>query len=735
MVNDIAIDPSGSSDSTIYVATDAGGVWKTTDGGQSWFAKTDSMPSLVMAAVALDPTNPQNVFAATGNYVDQGGLPNSAPQSFYATGLYKSTNGGDSWSVLNPTTRTPAGDLTGQGISRLALPDSNTLLVGAQQGVYRMASDGTNVTVPLTGIVTDLKVDTSTPGVVYAAIANGGIYRSSDKGATFAATPFFSAASRGVPTGLTFGGIYFTQSSQPDSGKTFYVAAVITAGTPSYYCGGTYPPQFLVSPSIGLYKSSDGGKNWNEILQGPEVIASLQPVLGTLAYDIALGVDPQDSTSFYYGLRGLFHATDGGSSGLRDKKNQLPGNTCLATQDNRIDEGQAHADYHAIQFSPPSHRSGTPTIVYLGSDGGFVKSSDGGKTFSTLNDGLATVLLTGFDMAHDSRPNDFLFSYGVAQDNGLFAHSPEQPLFSWRQATDSDGITVAVDPLDGKHALGTTTNGQGRIYVTSDGASWTPGNPLSGNASPIVFDPNGRNVYAAVGTSLFRSTDNGGNFTVIGTFSASIQAIAVAASNPSIVWVGLNDGTLQLTNTALNQTPSWNAAVSQPAAQGRVTAVAIDPDDSQSVVATYPGFSRVTATVNPSRHVFWTANGGSIWTDISGSTNGGSSNLPDLPLFAVVIDPGTHPHTLIVAGTGGVFQYQIPIGKWEKVGNGLPNVEFKALGLNSNVNPEILRVASWGRSVFEISLPKPREALINGPTDRVAAERASNFPDDEATRS
>jgi hypothetical protein len=87
-VTDIAIDPQGTTDQIIYIATNDGGIWKSTDGGATWNPKTDGMPTLSMGAVAIDPTNSSIVYAGTGNLFD-GGLVFTK-----GIGVYKSTDAG-----------------------------------------------------------------------------------------------------------------------------------------------------------------------------------------------------------------------------------------------------------------------------------------------------------------------------------------------------------------------------------------------------------------------------------------------------------------------------------------------------------------------------------------------------------------------------------------------------------------------------------------------------------------
>src|SRR6516164_7938870 len=93
-VTDIAVDPQGTEDQIIYISTNDGGIWKSTDGGTTWNPKTDGMPSLSMGAVAIDPTNSSTVYAGTGNLFDGGGVFSKG------VGLYKSTDAGETWAVF-----------------------------------------------------------------------------------------------------------------------------------------------------------------------------------------------------------------------------------------------------------------------------------------------------------------------------------------------------------------------------------------------------------------------------------------------------------------------------------------------------------------------------------------------------------------------------------------------------------------------------------------------------------
>jgi len=134
-VLDIAIDPSGDR-RTIYIATNSGGVWKSVDGGLSWRALTDQLPSLQIGAVAIDPGEPDTIYAGTGNLFDGGGGIRKA------RGLYKSLDGGDTWALAYGDDDARA--FLSAGINRIVCPAPNTLLIATESGLFLSLDGGRN---------------------------------------------------------------------------------------------------------------------------------------------------------------------------------------------------------------------------------------------------------------------------------------------------------------------------------------------------------------------------------------------------------------------------------------------------------------------------------------------------------------------------------------------------------------------------------------------------------------
>src|SRR5206468_7802538 len=145
-VTDIAIDPTGAADDKLYVATNDGGLWSISQGLTLKAAATDAMKSLSMGAVAIDPGSNTTVYAGTGNLFDGG------HQFTRAVGIYKSTDGGGTWSVVDGSTfgtlfadpGDPGAKVPAMGINRIVLPAANVLLVATNRGLFRSIDGGQN---------------------------------------------------------------------------------------------------------------------------------------------------------------------------------------------------------------------------------------------------------------------------------------------------------------------------------------------------------------------------------------------------------------------------------------------------------------------------------------------------------------------------------------------------------------------------------------------------------------
>lgn len=700
-VTDIAIDPRNSTDSTIYAAFNNGGIWKSTDGGSSWTPKTDLMVSLSMGAVALDPTNPSIVYAGTGNRFNNG-FSNGI-------GIYKSIDGGDSWSTVG------ASVLAGKNIQRIVVLPGNIVLAASDGGLYRSAdgganwgnnSPGFNNNLPVEGgYITDLKADTTTSNTVYAAVNGSGLFQSTDGGATFGATPIFGASNlSGVTGGMSY--LSFAQSTQPDN-QTLYV----NVRTPSSNDCTKDSSGKLTSTAIcaQLYKSTDGGGTWSLMSGGNDLTTRARENGGCqCGYDQTIGVDPQNASRVYAGFQELYLSTDGGAT--------------FGTP--AVSRNKIHWDHHAITFSPQNHwGASTTTRVWVGEDGGLAASTDAGSTWSNLNEGIATNLFRGIDIGRGSTTNN-QYTYGGTQDTGTIERRPGFSGNDWHLGIDGDGGPVAVDPCNASTTIGNDDGGF--IRTTDGGSTWGGGSgfPTKATVGAVAFDPNCGTAYAATYTNpspgttnvyLFRSTDSGANWSQMTQFAANngITTISTDKLDSNVLWLGFNDGSVQQTSNAGSGSSATWTAVSVTGAPGApVGGIALDPTNTAIAVVAYTGFC---GCGGPSTlHAFRTTDNGGSWTDISGSNPDTTQDLPDIPLNSVVIDAFTTPHTIIVSSDAAVMRTADNGATWQVLGSGLPPADITSLQLDSSSSPAVLRAGTYGRSVFELTVANAPHLSVNG---------------------
>ncbi len=718
----IALHPQfdGTGNRTLYLGAAQGGVWRSDDGGETWRPLTDNLPSLVIGSLAIEPNNPNVIWAGTGDNGEFG--------SYYGAGLLKSTDGGANWQVITGPNSTlapvqpafiNAGILkveidaaspntvyitTGPGHSSSASSKTGAEAPLGQRGLWKTTDGGqtwTNLNVTNDGgrvSAMDVITDPLNRQRVIASMYGAGLFRSENGGQAW------TLLAGGLPAS-GFGRIALTVGPplQPSQNSTIYAAVAKSDDT-----------------LLGIYGSTDNGATWTRV--------TLPQAPGQANYNLAITVDPTDARVVYYGTAA--NADNDGGTLWRTT------NAGLSWQD--LSKGDAtsgglHADRHAIAVA-----RNNPNIVITGDDGGIWRTNNAkaaaanAVAWTSLNN---TLNITQFQMIA-LHPTSLDFIVGGTQDNGSNRYSGNA---SWTNFAEGDGGFAYIDQSNPKVVWHTYQNDNKETgfgpRVTLDGTvnniDWTdrgcrkcqtqPGGfnatdrvsfyaPLNGNAG--FTGANGNVVY--FGTQrLYRTADRGATWRGLGASSDGFGAdlskgegylTAIAAHprlNPAqgsdpqgeVVWAGTSDGNIQVTTDAGKLgSATWRNVTKAPLPNRFITDIGLDPNEQRRAVATYSGFNANTPTT-PGK-VFLTNDQGSTWTDISG-------DLPDTPANSVAVDPN-QANTYYLGTDIGVFQTTNGGQNWVRLGGNLPRLAVYAVRYHAATKN--LVIGTHGRGVWKLAL-------------------------------
>jgi photosystem II stability/assembly factor-like uncharacterized protein len=659
-ITSIVVDPTDPN--TIYAGAAQGGVWKTTDRGKTWNPKTDNEISLATGAIAIDPNNHLVLYVGTGE-------GNFAGDSYYGSGVLKTTDGGNSWTTLGQTT------FKGARFSRIAV-NSTTIFAATTFGVYRSLDGGLTWTQMTNGLpaisatirgATDIVINPNTPDTAYAAFWGSGVYRTSNANA---ASPTWTKLTNGLPIG-NFSRIAL--SLAPSSPQTLY-ALIADAASPNYYIN-----QF--------YRTTNGGNSWSAILLPLDPTSGANNIGKQGFYNLNVAVDPTTPDIVYLSGISLWKATR---------------NTITDIWSFVDIGGPFHPDNHSFAFDPTNHQ-----VIYAGSDGGIYTSVDAGATWSdAINRGLC---ITQCEFMEQHPTSDAVIFIGT-QDNGTeqFRNSPV-----FYHADDGDGGFVAIDQTNPQNVLSTYYGLNPKLSTTGgEYGSWIPvSRCLFGNAlfyPPLALDQTNQNNCAIGADRIFLDTAQGtGGWPTIVELSdlAPTERIsAINYTNSDLIYVGTELGRVyRLTNSGGTWTATALHAAPLPAptpVRHYIWDLAPLPNDVNTVIVVMSSFNiaHVWRGAVP-------ASGPATWTDISGT---GAGRLPDIPVNALIIDPAA-PDTMYIATDVAVFRTTNGGTTWTQFSEGLPNCAVFDMRLHAPTR--LLRVATHGRGIWErqldtISLPE-----------------------------
>ncbi|MEO8381347.1 MAG: sialidase [Acidobacteriota bacterium] len=683
---------------TLYIGTASGGVWKSVNGGTTFKPVFDKASVLSIGAVAIDPKNPKTIWAGTGESWTRNSVS-------VGDGIYRSTDGGDNW--------TNVGLKETERITKIAVDptDSNTVYVCApgklwsdsdERGLYKTTDNGTTWTKVLEGSnpstgCSMLSLDPKNPKTIYAglwdfrrkgwtfrsggdgpaAASGSGLFKSNDGGATWSELDAKSAP--GLP-------------SKP-WGR---VAVTVAPSNPNVI----YAFVEAEPPKNGLYRSEDGGKTW-------QARDRSQAMVWRPFYFANLIVDPKDENKIYKPDYGLVVSGDGGKT-----FSSISGGT--------------HGDHHDLWIDPDN----TDHLI-AGDDGGLWYSYDGGYRWWKGEN------LPVSQFYHVSVDNDLPYHvYGGLQDNSSWVGDSEYPggitNSRWENMFGGDGFWMFVDPTDPDYiyaeyqggTIGRVNRKTHEIRDIKPLPAYKEGKLRFNWNAPIHVSKTGA-VYLGAQV-LFRTKDQGqtwerispdlttndpqkqkqelsGGVTVDNSAAemhTTIYAISESPKNENVIWVGTDDGNLQITRDGGK---NWTNVAGNIAGLPRnawVSYVDAGHFDAGTAYATFD--LHTFGDLRP--YAYRTTDYGKSWVSVIGS---------DAPVrgYAHVLREDLVNRDLLFLGTEFGLWISLDGGaQWAQYkGGDLPNVAVRDLVVHPRDNDLI--IATHGRGIWIVDDITPLRAL------------------------
>ncbi|HVR44074.1 MAG TPA: hypothetical protein VMS56_11600 [Thermoanaerobaculia bacterium] len=649
----VAISPADPE--LVLIGSSTGGIWRSSDGGETFVPVSDDQSDLSVASIVFAPSRPETVYAAMG-------------AEFLGMGVLRSDDGGATWRRIDESGLPAMGHA-----QRIAVAPANPELVLLAQswrlhdegdlevsGIYQSIDGGRTWEPRLSGFATDVVFDPVDSSIAWAALQNSFVENR-------------SATLHRSDDGGTSWELAFTGPFEPTSSVTFRIAISparprkITLFSTGFRAGYTN------------FVSEDHGQTWEE-----------RPQSDVRGRALLFEASPEDPDVLYLGqFVDLFRSTDGGSTWTNLTLNRSPEGW----------DSRTHPDQFSIAFIPESNGE-----FLLGNDGGLYRSSEGGTKFTHLNDGLSLTQIYGI-AAHPHRRGVLFIG---TQDNGFQVRRPEDG--SWKELGTGDYGRPWIDPLRGDRVcinyiftviycftdygakLERLIGGDPAFDFEEEGAF-----PRVAFLAPLRGNPIDRTLY--FGTwRLWVTTDVGETWTAPAgeldlTYGGEdvLTAIAPAESNRDVVYTGSSEGRVM---RSVDRGVSWQD-VSEGIPRRWITSLTVHPGDPDLVWVTLSGFR--------ASHVFASDDGGTSWRDLQ-------SNLPDIPANTLWADPRHDGMRLLLGTDLGVFRTVDGGESWAPFNRGIPPVIVNDFVLGPDGK---LYAATYGRGVYAVRLEsEPRRRPV-----------------------
>ncbi len=705
---------------TFYVTTASGGIWKTTNEGTTWTPLFDDAPSASSGAIAVDPQNPDIVWAGLGE-------SNIFRSTMAGTGVYRSGDAGKTWQHM--------GLADSQHIGRIVIhpSDSNTVYVAAsgheyteneERGVYRTTDGGATwqkvlFESTMAGAV-DLVMDPADPKTLFASFwhrirrpwndpvpgPGGGIYRSRDGGDTW------ERLEKGLPQRDLAGRTGLAMAPT----KAGRIYALIDNHEPAREAREGETDSYgrqrgAVGKGAQVFRSDDHGDNW-ELVSGED--RAMRRLFATYGWVFAqIRVDPNHEDTIYVMGVTLLKSTDGGKS---FKSLNAP---------------DLHGDHHAMWIDPANSN-----YIINGNDGGVNVSYDGGETWKN-DESLPVVQFYNVEIDNADPFN----VYGSIQDNmswsGPSSHRPgRSPQWEWKMVPGGEASIMEVDPDDPNtfYSEGFYGSIQRSDLATGETKRIMPESPddqpLRGQwLAPFILSPhNSRVVYHGM-NRVFRSMNRGESWECISPDLTSVtperqgnisfSTLFSLSESPlkfGVLYAGSDDGRIHGTRDG---GLTWTDLGKGLPAGKWISRVAASQYDEATVYLTQNG-----KTDNDFQVYVWKSTDyGATWTDISG-------NLPGGPVNVIFEDP-EHKGVLYVGSDQGTFVSTDDGAKWEVLGIGLPITFVHDLKIHQPSRTAVIATHGRGMWKLDIKAVKPGGSVTEEPPPEEPQRRRRDAEEEE----
>lgn len=701
-VTEIAVPESPARDHlyTIYAATRTGGLWKTSNNGITWTPISDSVEVATVGAVAVAPSNANVVWMGTGDQAN-------ARSSYSGKGVFKSIDAGKTWQLM--------GLVDSHHIARIVIHPTNPDVVyvaamghlfsrNEERGVFRTRNGGKTWDKVLyvdegTGAI-DLVMNHKSPETLYAAMyekhrtpwrlvlggEGSGVYRTDDGGARWRKLD-------GLPAG-TVGRIGLDLHPRNPNLLTAIVENLtprkdgMPPRTDACQAGGGRAGSPRPGGPMGneVYRSEDGGRTWKKTHgDAIDVAGSKAPYSFN-----QITTNPADPNQIIVNSDSMYESKDGGK-----------------TWNCQFFRG-VFGDFRTMWWDQQD-----PQRIMLGSDGGVSVSYDGGRTADFFpNKRIGEVYAVGVDM------DDPYNVYAGLQDHDSWkgpsnGKSGTITLEDWTTVGTGDGMYNQVDPTDSRWVYNTLQMGGQRRFdqmmgqATSIEPRRAPGAPaLRYNwIAPLVLSPHNPQIVYTGAQVLFRSLNRGDDWQEVspdlttndssrcGLNSGSvpyctISSISESPITPGIIWIGTDDGKVQLTRDGGATWADLTEAIASAGGPSDryVSRVFASPHEAGTAFVAKNGFRN--DDFRP--FLFRTRDFGKTWTAIN-------NGLVDSPINVVAQDR-RNPNLLIAGNDLGVWVSIDAGARWTRLKANLPTVPVHDLTIHPRENDLVL--ATYGRGIF-----------------------------------